>query len=298
MEYIFDENNRLFGTKPELMRTGISWKRFVENKLAMTGLVILSIVMALCFGLPALMKGSFVAQNSALASLKPSWDYPMGTDPLGRNLALRVCIGGQASLLVGFVGTFIATLIGLLYGLFSGYCGGLVDRLLMRIVECVYTVPIALVMLLMMAAFGRGLGVLFIALGGIQWMSMARIVRARVLEIQKEPYVEYARCMGLGHFQIIIRHILPNLMGSVIVWSSLTLPYIMLLEVFFSYIGMGIQPPMTSWGMLIRDGAHWMEAYPWVLLFPCGLFALTLFSINCISDALRDILDPKLSTQI
>jgi ABC-type dipeptide/oligopeptide/nickel transport systems, permease components len=217
----------------------------------------------------------------------------MGTDVLGRDLLTRILYGSRISLMVGFLATMVALFIGVIWGTVAGYAGGKIDTVMMRIVDAMYGVPFIILIILLMVIFGRNLVLLFVAIGAVEWLTMSRIVRSQVRSLSQQEFVLAARAMGVSRVDIIFRHLIPNTIGPVIVYATLTVPQIMLLEAFLSFLGLGVQAPMSSWGILIRDGAVSMEEYWWLLIFPSILFSLTLYSLNFIGDGLRDALDPR-----
>ena len=217
----------------------------------------------------------------------------MGTDVLGRDLLTRILYGSRISLMVGFLATMVALFIGVIWGTVAGYAGGKIDTVMMRIVDAMYGVPFIILIILLMVIFGRNLVLLFVAIGAVEWLTMSRIVRSQVRSLSQQEFVLAAQAMGVSRVDIIFRHLIPNTIGPVIVYATLTVPQIMLLEAFLSFLGLGVQAPMSSWGILIRDGAVSMEEYWWLLIFPSILFSLTLYSLNFIGDGLRDALDPR-----
>ena len=201
--------------------------------------------------------------------------------------------GSRISLMVGFLATSVALVIGVVWGTVAGFSGGKTDAVMMRIVDTLYGIPFIILIILLMVIFGRNLILLFLAIGAVEWLTMARIVRSQVLNLSKQEFILSAEAMGVSKLSIIFRHLIPNAMGPVIVYATLTVPQIMLLESFLSFLGLGVQPPLSSWGLLIRDGAVSMEEYWWLLIFPSLAFSLTLFSLNFIGDGLRDAIDPR-----
>ncbi len=270
-----------------------AWRRFRQNPMAVGGLVIVTLIVLACIVGPWLLPHDAESQNLARGASGPSATHWLGTDILGRDLLARILSGGRISLMVGAVATTVAVCIGVVYGMISGYAGGRVDRAMMRLVEVLYSMPFTVFVILLMVFFGRQLWLIFVAIGAVEWLTMARIIRGQVLGLKEQSFVQAARCLGQGPVGIMRKHFLPNVAGIIIVYATLTVPGVMLLEAFISFLGLGVQPPQTSWGDLIRSGAESMEEYPWMLLFPSLFFALTLFSLNFLGDGLRDALDPK-----
>ena len=270
-----------------------AWRRLRRNRLAMFGLVVLAVMVAVAVFAPWIAPYSYSAQDLQLGAAPPSLAHWLGTDTLGRDLLTRVMYGSRISLAVGFLATFVALTIGVLWGTIAGYAGGRVDAVMMRTVDILYALPFTIFIVLLMVVFGRSILLLFLAIGAVEWLTMARIVRGQVLGIRRQEYIEAAITMGLTRWQIMRRHVFPNVLGPVVVYTTLTIPNIILLESFLSFLGLGVQPPQSSWGVLISYGVESMEEYPWLLLFPAIALSLTLFSLNFLGDGLRDALDPR-----
>ena len=295
-----------------------AWHRLRKNKMALAGGVFILLLAGLSFIGPFFLEGDYYTNTVLEDKLQPpGGDYPLGADHLGRDQLGRIIKGGQISLLVGLVATFVSLTIGIGYGTISGYFGGKVDSVMMRLVDILYSLPFVIFVILLMV-FAKDLGdsidawfkargsefsisgqwnmlLLFVAIGAVEWLTMARIVRGQVMSLRQQEFIEACISLGLPTRRIIFRHMVPNVLGPVIVYTTLTIPAVMLLEAFLSFLGLGVQPPTPSWGLLIKDGADRMREAWWMLVFPGALFAITLFSFNFVGDGLRDALDPKTS---
>ena len=273
-----------------------AWRRLLANKAAVAGGIILLILIILAIFAPWIAPHSYSYQNLELGAQPPSGNFLLGTDTLGRDLFSRILYGARVSLLVGFVATGVALVIGVSWGIIAGYFGGRIDSIMMRIVDVLYGLPFIIFIILLMVIFGRNIWLLFGAIGAVEWLTMARIVRGQVLTIKNQEYVLAAQAMGVTNIQMFRKHIFPNILGPIAVYATLTIPQVMLLEAFLSFLGLGIQPPMSSWGTLIRYGVESMEEYSWLLIYPGLTFTITLFALNFFGDGLRDALDPKISS--
>ncbi len=216
-----------------------------------------------------------------------------GTDTNGRDMLARVMLGGQISIAVGVLASLVSLGIGVVYGATAGYIGGRVDNVMMRFVEILYSLPFVFLVVVLVVFFGRSFILIFLVIGAVEWLDMARIVRGQTLALKRREFVGAAQALGLSDWQIIRRHIIPNTIGPVVVFVTVVVPKVILLESFLSFLGLGVQAPLTSWGALISEGANNMQSAPWLLIFPALFFVLTLFSLNFVGDGLRDALDPK-----
>lgn len=268
-------------------------RHFKEHRLAFGSLLVLLGFILLALLTPLIAPYGYETQDLALGASPPSASHWLGTDVLGRDLLTRILYGGRVSLMVGFIATGVALVIGVSWGTVAGFAGGRTDALLMRIVDVLYALPFMIFIILLMVVFGRSTLLLFLAIGCVEWLTMARIVRAQVLSIRQAEYVDAAIVAGLGPARILLRHVLPNIVGPVVVYATLTIPGVMLLEAFLSFLGLGIQPPQSSWGILIAEGVETMEEYPWLLLGPGAALSITLFALNFLGDGLRDMFDPR-----
>ena len=269
-------------------------RRLARNRAAVASAGLLAFVVLACFAAPWLPGlADPAAQNLRLGAALPTIVHPFGTDELGRDLLARLLHGGRISLLVGLVGTLVSLLVGVSWGAVAGYAGGKLDEFMMRTVDVLYALPNIFLVILLMVLFSRSLLMLFVALGLVQWLTMARIVRGQVLTLKRQTFVEAARALGASDPSIVFRHIVPNTLGPVFVYATLTVPAVILQEAFLSFLGLGVQPPDASWGTLIADGARVMALFPWLVVFPGLALSLTLLAFNFLGDGLRDALDPQ-----
>ncbi|HYV50321.1 MAG TPA: ABC transporter permease [Dongiaceae bacterium] len=274
-----------------------AWRRFLKSRIAVTGGVILIAVILLTLLAPLLTPYANDQQDLAHQLQAPSWAHPFGTDLTGRDLFTRTLYGGRLSLAVGLVATLVSLLIGVTWGAVAGYKGGTADNVMMRVVDLLYSLPFMFFVILLVAYFGRHLVLLFLALGAVQWLTMSRIVRGQMLQLRGQEFVTAITALGASHRRIILRHLLPNLLGPIIVYATLTVPAVMLEEAFLSFLGLGVQPPNSSWGLLAAEGASAITAIHtawWLILFPGVALGATLFALNFLGDGLRDALDPRL----
>ena len=273
-----------------------AWRRLRRNHAALLAATVLGAVILLVIAGPWLSPWPYdYIDFDGDWGAAPGWisHHWFGTDSLGRDVFARTLQGGRISLMVGLVATLVSLLIGVAWGAVAGYFGGRIDNLMMRFVDILYAMPFMFFVILLMVLFGHHIALIFVAIGAVNWLDMARIVRGQTLSLRQKEFVAAAVTSGLESGAIIRQHILPNLLGVVAVYTTLTIPQVILVESFLSFLGLGVQEPATSWGMLVNDGAREMETTPWALLFPAGFLATTLFCFNFIGDGLRDALDPK-----
>jgi oligopeptide transport system permease protein len=283
-----------FDSAPPASLWSDAWKRLRRNRVAVLSAVFLTLLTLAAFmapWIPGLADPTL--QNLKLSATPPSLAHWFGTDELGRDAFARVLWGGRISLLVGLVGTLVSLVIGVTYGAVSGYSGGRTDDVMMRVVDVLYSLPYIFLVILLLVFFSKSIVMLFVALGLVQWLTMARIVRGQVLSLKTQTFVEAARALGAGDAGIIFRHIVPNTLGPVIVYATLTVPAVVLQEAFLSFLGLGVQPPAASWGTLVSDGSKVLALFPWLVIFPGLALSLTLLCFNFLGDGLRDALDPQ-----
>ncbi|MDD5333427.1 MAG: ABC transporter permease subunit [Rhodoferax sp.] len=270
-------------------------RRFLRNRAAVVSLCLLTLIALACVVGPWLLPHAFDSADWDAMSLGPTLknSHFWGTDEAGRDLLVRCLIGGRISLTVGLLATLASVSLGIVWGATAGFLGGKVDALMMRIVDMMYAIPYLLIAILLVTILGREFYLVVLTITVFSWMDMARVVRGQTLSLRSMEYVEAARAMGVSTRRIIFAHIVPNLLGVVVIYTTVTVPGVILTESVLSFLGLGIQEPMTSWGVLIEDGAKVMEVSPWILLFPAGLLSTTLYCFNFIGDGMRDALDPK-----
>ncbi|MEX3976304.1 MULTISPECIES: ABC transporter permease [Paraburkholderia] len=270
-------------------------RRFVRNRAAFAALLLLAVIMLACFVGPLLSPNNAIDSDWSAISLAPTLAnmHWFGTDELGRDLLVRTLVGGRVSLEVGLLGTLVSGLIGVAWGATAGYLGGRVDAVMMRIVDMMYAIPYMLIAILMMTLFGRAFYLVVLTISAFSWLDMARVVRGQTLSLRSREFIDAAKAIGVDSRSIITRHIVPNLIGVVVVYATVTVPGIVLTESVLSFLGLGVQEPMTSWGVLIQDGAQKLESTPWLLLCPALMLCATLYAVSFVGDGLRDALDPK-----
>ena len=274
-----------------------AWRRLMRQSVNALALGLLIGLVLLCFFGPVISPYDQSQQNLELKATGPSTAHWLGTDPLGRDMLTRILFGGRVSLEVGLLATAVAAIIGVLYGMISGLAGGRTDAAMMRIVDILFAFPFINFVILLMVIVGREFWLIFVAIGAVEWLTMARVVRGQVLALKNLEFITAARACGAGFWHIVWKHLLPNVMGPVVIYASLRVPGVMLLEAALSFLGLGIQPPNASWGVLIQEGANSMESYPWLLLYPGIFFSTTLLALNLLGDGLRDAFDPKSMSQ-
>jgi len=270
-------------------------RRFRSNKAAMLSVFLFIVVVIACFGAPYFGLRSQDDVNYDMIMGPPDWSqgYYFGADANGRDLFVRTLYGGQVSLTVGFVATFVSLIIGVTWGATAGFVGGRIDGFMMRIVDILYSLPFIFFVIMLTVVFGRDMILIYAVIGAISWLDMARIVRGQTISLRRKEFIEAAEASGVRTYNIILRHIIPNCIGPVVVYITLTVPTVMLTESFISFLGMGVQEPNSSWGTLVSEGASTMEQAPWAVIGPAAILALTLLCLNFIGDGLRDAFDPK-----
>lgn len=273
----------------------LGFARFAHNRAALGSLVLLTLIALACFAGPALLAADPVESDWDAISLAPTLanQHWFGTDELGRDLLVRTLMGGRVSLEVGLLGALVSGLFGVAWGALAGFAGGRVDAVMMRIVDMMYAIPYLLIAILMMTVFGRSFALVVLTISAFAWTDMARVVRGQTLTLRQREFVDAARAMGVSNAAIVLRHIVPNLLGIAIVYATVSVPSIVLTESVLSFLGLGVQEPMTSWGVLLQDGVQKLEPMPWLMLAPAAMLCTTLYCVNFVGDGLRDALDPK-----
>jgi oligopeptide transport system permease protein len=270
-------------------------RRLFRNKAALVSLALLGIIAIACVLAPLLAPHPMDEVNWDRIMAPPDWSlgYYFGTDENGRDLFARALYGGRVSLSIGAVATLVSLVIGVAWGAFAGFIGGRLDAFMMRIVDILYALPFVFFVILLTVVFGRDVILMYVAIGAVSWLDMARIVRGQTLSLKRKEFIEAAHASGVGTFAILRRHIVPNTLGPVIIYTTLTVPQVILIESFVSFLGLGVQEPNASWGTMVNEGARVMETASWILVYPAAMLVVTLLCLNFIGDGLRDALDPK-----
>ena len=297
LEHAFDIEGRSLWTDAR--------RRLIANRAALSSLIVLVLIALMAIFVPFVWPYGYADIDYQHISCAPDW-WPdksvlcfaggyhiFGMDDAGRDLFIRVLYGARVSLSVGLVATLVSLVIGVGYGAVAGFIGGRLDEVMMRFVDILYSLPYIFLVIILMVVFGQNFFLLFVAIGAVEWLTMARIVRGQTLSVKQKEFIEAARAAGVGTLANIVRHVVPNVLGPVVVYVTLTIPTVILAESFLSFLGLGVQEPLTSWGVLIAEGSQYMESAPWILIFPASFMAVTLFCFNFIGDGLRDALDPK-----
>ncbi|HIX84398.1 MAG TPA: ABC transporter permease [Candidatus Megamonas gallistercoris] len=271
-----------------------AWLRLKKNKMATLGLAVIAALVLIAVFVPLFSSHSYDEQNLMMPNQSPSFEHWFGTDNLGRDIFIRVLYGARISLAIGIVASLLNFFIGVVYGGIAGFCGGKIDRVMMNIVDILYSVPTLLYVILLMVVLKPGLINIFIALGIGYWLQMARIVRGQILAMKQQEFILAARCIGASRMRILLRHLIPNTMGAIVVTMTLAIPDAIFTEAFLSFIGLGVSAPMASWGVLASEGVNNIRAYPFQLFFPAAAISITMLAFNFLGDGLRDVLDPKM----
>jgi len=294
--------------QPAQSLTARSWRRFLRNRLAVaSGIYLILLLVVMLAALPWTLE-RYDDQNLALNRHPPTFREPFGFDNLGRSMLMRCLFGGTISFSIGVGAAAISVTVGVLWGAISALAGGRVDNVMMRIVDILYGLPYILLVILMKVAFegkltallqdkqAANIAIMFVAIGSVSWLTMARVIRGQVLSLREMPFVEAARSAGVGPLRILVRHLLPNLVGPIIVYTTLTIPQAILQESFLSFLGIGVSPPIPTWGSLAAEGVaaiNTVVSFWWMLLYPCLLLGTTLLALNFVGDGLRDAFDPR-----
>lgn len=269
-------------------------RRFLKNNLAIGGLFVLVLITLISLTGPFFSRFDYVTNDLTITNLSPDWIHPFGTDELGRDILTRTMYGTRISLLIGFGSVLINLTVGVFYGGISGYLGGRIDNIMQRFIDIIFSLPDLLYIILLMVTFGAGLQNIFFVLGLINWVPMARIVRGQILTLREQEFILAARTLGAGRRRILLKHLLPNIIGPIIVVTALQIPTAIFMEAFLSFIGLGVQAPMVSLGSLASNGRLNIPSYPFALIFPSVTLALLMLAFNFLGDGLRDALDPKM----
>lgn len=300
-QYLFERVEQSTSIAEEITRPSLSfwedvWRRFRLNKVATAGLIILTLLSIFAILGPIISSYTYFETNLSWKNHVPCKEYWFGTDDLGRDMFTRTAVGARISLFVGIMAAFIDLLIGVLWGGIAGLAGGKIDNIMMRIADILYAIPYLLVVILLMVVLGSGLVPILIALTIIGWIGMARIVRGGIIQMRQQEFIQAAIALGSGRRRILFKHLIPNVMGPIIVTMTLTIPTAIFAEAFLSFLGLGVQAPMASWGTMASDGLAAMRYYPWRLFFPALFISFTMLAFNLVGDGLRDAIDPKLRT--
>lgn len=280
--------------RPSITYWQDAWRRLKENKIAVLGLIVVIVITAMAILVPMLSKYNYFAQDFSVANQSPSSEHWFGTDQFGRDIFVRVFYGARISLMVGFSASILNLVIGVLYGGISGYFGGTVDNIMMRIIDVLYSIPMMIYVILLMVVLGAGLKSVIIALAIAFWLGMARIVRGQVMQLKQQEFVLAAKTLGASSTRILLRHLIPNSMGPILVTLTFAVPSAIFTESFLSFIGLGISAPQASWGTLVSEAMQGYQLYPYQLFFPAGAICITILAFNLFGDGLRDALDPKM----
>ena len=269
------------------------WGRFTRKSLPLLALGFLVILATACFLSPWISPYDYKSQNLLLGPTSPSAQHWFGTDLLGRDLLSRVLQGGLISITVGLIATLVALFVGVVYGIAAAELGGRFENLSMRVIDIISTLPLTLIVVLCTVVFGQNIWLIFLAVGGVSWLTMARIICTKTRQLKSRQFIDASVALGQSRLGIIFNHYLPNLSGTIAVYATLTIPNVLMLEAFVSFLGLGVKAPMTSWGLLIKEGTDVMEQCPWLLIIPAITFALSLLSLSYLGDGLRDAFDPR-----
>ena len=269
--------------------------RFKKDRVATLSLFVIVFVLVACFVVPWLYPDNYFSHIDLYATTQaPSSEHFFGTDAIGRDVFIRVLVGGQISFEVAIVATIVSVVIGTLWGAFAGFVGGKVDGLMMRVVDALYALPFLFFAILLVTLFGRNFILVFVAIGVVSWLDVARVVRGQTIALRHKEFVEAAKVSGLTNRKIVTKHIIRNLIGIIIVYITLTIPTVLMLSAFLSFLGLGVQPPMKDWGEMISDGASYIIlGYWWLLVYPAAFLTITLLALNFVGNAMREALDPK-----